>query len=378
MQKAVNSRGDSIVLSQYPSSKILYWKEKNTAFYCPACQQQVIIRSGKRTIAHFSHLPNTDCLLCSGGEGLYHETGKLQLFRWLSCFNMQVELEVYFPEIAQRTDIFVQIGKKRIAVEYQCARISHEEITRRTKGYQTLGIKTLWILGASHLKRKGAYLFQNNYFLDALIRCPLSEDCQRLFFYDPDKHQIAILHHIYPLQPRKLIAKQLLYSISKLHFKYLFQKEKRPSEFPDYWIKEIYRLRMRMIRAYGEIHTFRKWLYAEGYLFQHLPSICFLPIPYQASLDVPFWKWQTELYVYYLANLKPGDQINVSKLKSFLDARYSPKSDPLTPYLKTLQAAGYIDDIRSGWLIRSHLNYSSYTTIEEAMEGDRIFFKQFF
>ncbi|WP_194165634.1 competence protein CoiA family protein [Oceanobacillus sp. CFH 90083] len=377
----MSKAGESVFLFRHSQEQIAGWKQNKDLFYCPACKERVIIRSGDRVIPHFAHLPHTECFLSAGGEGAYHERGKLQLFKWLSHFNMQTELEVYFPEILQRADIFIRIGQKKLAIEFQCARISQEEIFRRTQGYKSLGIDSIWILGAKYLKQKGPYTFQTNHFLDTFICSSPRKDYPQLFFYDPFLSEMAILHHLYPLQASKVFAKQLVYPLSKLHFKHLFQKEKVPSSFSEIWLKEVHRLRNKVEGSYGTIYKLRRWLYQKGYLFQHLPSICFLPIPYQAAVSIPFYKWQTELYVSCLANLKTGDRIDIAQLKKMLDSFYSKStmdfSAGLDIYLLLLHQSGYIE-IQSTSILRTNQEIIYYPSQEQAFLGDQSFFNQFF
>ncbi|WP_040979702.1 competence protein CoiA [Oceanobacillus jeddahense] len=381
MQRAKNKTGDMILLFRHSQDELLGWKQSKEIFYCPICKERVIIRSGERVIPHFAHLPHTECLLSGGGEGVYHEKGKLQLFKWLSHFNMKTELEVYFPEISQRADIFVQIEEKKIAIEFQCARVSQEEILSRMQGYKSIGMESIWILGAKFLKQKGSYTFQTNYFLDTFIRSSPQKDYPQLFFYDPFISEMAILHHLYPLQTSKAFAKQLVYPLYHLHFKHLFQKEKIPGSFSEIWVKEVHRLRTKVEESYGTIYKLRRWLYNNGYLFQHLPSICFLPIPYHAAVTIPFYKWQAELYVSCLANLKTGDRINITEIKKILYSFYSKDtfdfSESLHIYLQLLHRSGYIE-MQSGSILRTNQKMISYSSQEKALQGDQLFFHSFF
>ncbi|WP_179134550.1 competence protein CoiA family protein [Oceanobacillus timonensis] len=381
MQRAVNKQGESILLFRQSQKTIAEWKQDKGRFYCPACQKKVIIRSGEKVIPHFAHLPYRECLLGGGGEGAYHERGKLQLFKWLSRFDMQVELEVYFPEISQRADIFIQVDQKKIAVEFQCARIAQEEIINRMEGYKTIGIESIWILGAKYLKQKGAYTFQANHFLDTFIRSSPNKHYPQLFFYDPFISEMAVLHHLYPLQTSKIFAKQLVYPLHQLHFKHLFQKEKIPGSFTAYWVKEVRYLRTKIEKSYGTIYQLRRWLYNKGYLFQCLPSICFMPIPYHTSVPAPFYKWQTELYVSCLAHLKTGDRVEIAELENLLYSFYSKDmidfSDALQHYLQLLHQSGYIE-IRSSTILRTNQKITSYSSQEKAFQGDQSFFHSFF
>ncbi|MFD1388174.1 competence protein CoiA [Oceanobacillus oncorhynchi subsp. oncorhynchi] len=380
MQRAVSKTGESILLFRHSQREIADWKENKNTFYCPVCKERVIIRSGERVVPHFSHLPQTACLF-SGGEGAYHARGKLQLFQWLTRFNMQAELEVYFPEISQRADIFICIGQKKIAVEFQCSRIPQEEILSRIQGYKSIGIESIWILGAKYLKQKGAFTFQTNHFLDTFIHSSPQKNYPQLFFYDPFLSEMAVLHHLHPLQASKLFAKQLIYPLHKLHFKHLFQREKNPGNFPKVWLKEVQRLRLKVEGAYGAVYQLRRWLYSKGYLFQHLPSLCFMPIPYYAAVPVPFYKWQTELYVTWLADFKAGERTDIGRVKKILYSFYDKDtfdfSDALSYYLQLLHRAGLID-IQSSSILRTKKEIICYSSQEQAAQGDQSFFYSFF
>src|SRR5699024_4341246 len=157
--------------------------------------EKVIIRAGPQTIPHFFHYQKSECPSVEGGEGAYHEKGKLLLYHWLkkqhtNVFlekhlpqinqqpdlllltknkkntikyqNTYVFLEKHLPQIKQRPDLLLLTKNKKIAIEYQCVRIPIKLLLKRNKGYQQLGIKPIWILGANQMKRMG----QNSLKLD--------------------------------------------------------------------------------------------------------------------------------------------------------------------------------------------------------------------
>src|SRR5699024_10076197 len=97
-----------------------FTKEK---VYCPVCHGEVIIRAGPVITPHFAHQAKQDCPANRGGEGPVHEKGKLLLYQWLKKHNVDVRLEHYLPNIQQQPDLFLQLNKQRIAIEYQCSKI---------------------------------------------------------------------------------------------------------------------------------------------------------------------------------------------------------------------------------------------------------------
>src|SRR5699024_2794949 len=114
----------------------------------------VIVKAGDKVIPHFAHQSKSNCPSGEGGEGPYHEKGKLLLFNWLRSQNLDVKLEKYIKEINQRPDILLKVNKKLIAIEYQCTRIPVEQIRLRNRGYKKAGITPIWILGAKRFSRR--------------------------------------------------------------------------------------------------------------------------------------------------------------------------------------------------------------------------------
>src|SRR5699024_11600971 len=85
---------------------------------------------------HFAHQAKQDCPANRGGEGPVHEKGKLLLYQWLKKHNVDVRLEHYLPNIQQQPDLFLQLNKQRIAIDYQCSKIPITQLQKRNKGYQ--------------------------------------------------------------------------------------------------------------------------------------------------------------------------------------------------------------------------------------------------
>src|SRR5699024_6149436 len=102
-------------------------------YYCPVRKRQVIIKAGSRMITHFAHKSTLHCSSSEGGEGPYHEQGKLLLYQWLKSQHLQEELEAHLHEINQRPDLLLTINEKKIAIEFQCARIPIGQIKQRNK-----------------------------------------------------------------------------------------------------------------------------------------------------------------------------------------------------------------------------------------------------
>ncbi|MFT8458393.1 MAG: competence protein CoiA family protein [Liquorilactobacillus ghanensis] len=124
-------------------------------YYCPVCHQRLILKKGNLRIAHFAH--STVCILKYGEpETREHLTGKLQLQQNFAFAGYKGQLEQYLPELQQRPDLLLKMTNgKTLAIEYQCAPLTVQQLYQRTQGYRKHGIRCWWILGENHwLKKK--------------------------------------------------------------------------------------------------------------------------------------------------------------------------------------------------------------------------------
>src|SRR5690625_7316594 len=129
MLQARKRNHDFITLNHLTTAAIEEHRQQNR-FYCPICQEPVMIKAGIKLIPHFAHYAKTDCPSYRGGEGPYHERGKLLLYEWLKAQNIHVELEVYLKDIQQQPDLLLHINHRKIAIEFQTSRIPRSEERR--------------------------------------------------------------------------------------------------------------------------------------------------------------------------------------------------------------------------------------------------------
>src|SRR5699024_6892259 len=121
MLSAKTKKGQMVTLAVLKKAQIEEMRLEE--FYCPACKETVIIKAGEKTIPHFAHFSKSVCINKSG-EGMQHQKGKLLLYSWLQKQSIDVQIEYYLPEIKQRPDLFFSIGDKKVAIEFQCVKIS--------------------------------------------------------------------------------------------------------------------------------------------------------------------------------------------------------------------------------------------------------------
>lgn len=381
MLQAIDNEGNRVILAFLSLLEIQFHKN-HTSFFCPICKEKVVIKAGKRTIAHFAHFPNSSCVITNSGEGEYHERGKLELYQWLKSQRIPVQLEVYLPEIKQRPDLFIQLQTKKIAIEYQCAKISEQEFVKRNNGYARYNITPIWILGGKRMNRIGSNQLCLNpsdwlYVHQFAPNLPTS-----LYYYCPDAKQFSIFQHLYSNGRKKTFGSLNFFGTNNFTFVQLFQ----PLPFSEnqlyiYWMKELISFRTNYYNRVSYLEKeWRQWLYAKGLHPSLLPPVFCLPNPYQHLIRVPPWVWQSILYFDILLN---NPVVRLELCTRYLSkyqktVRYplmSSTPNPILHFLTLLTDLGYVKqhDNRSFSLIKE---VELPRSIEQAMEQDNVIVKQ--
>ncbi|WP_176463543.1 competence protein CoiA [Oceanobacillus manasiensis] len=385
MLQAKTSEGEFITLANMMPAEIKKLKMGKETFTCPVCGGKVIMKAGTKVIPHFAHHHVSSCAASEGGEGVYHEKGKLLLYEWLLSQQLSVSLEAYLPEIQQRPDILLMIGSKTIAIEYQCARISPSIIYERNKGYEKAGITPIWIMGEQLLKRKSSQLFKMDSFLQLFIHQFSSGFPPIIYFFCPHTHQFLKIMDLYSigngfvhglLQIRKL---QDIDFLECFRFGYL-----QTSDLWKLWRKEKLRFRLKPIRQFGSDHRWNKWLYEKGLHRDRLPSIIHMPISSQHFLKQPLWQWQGKLVIEALAPFPIGGTLSLTRITSLLRSPHPQINFPLIKhfnnpfeeYMLLLCRLGYFQEIYPKQYQKIS-PISFYSSLEEAIKADNELVLQF-
>ena len=107
-------------------------------YYCPLCNESLIIKKGNINIHHFSHKKGTNCDAWYKNKTEWHK-------RWQSIFPIDMQ------EVVIEND-----GEKHIAdvlldnaiIEFQYSPISVEEFNSRNEFYSKTGKKVIWVFYA--------------------------------------------------------------------------------------------------------------------------------------------------------------------------------------------------------------------------------------
>lgn len=165
-----------------------YTNKVDGPFACPKCKCDVIIRKGNIKIHHFSHLPFSTCGY-GVGESEAHRRCKRAIYDTLSTIDNVSYCELERDMGPVIPDIYAVIDGVTVAIEVQLSNLSVNDITRRTRHYNNLGISVLWLpLFDDKLEQEryspkawekwlhAAYFGRIYYWLDGLSVIPIHFD----------------------------------------------------------------------------------------------------------------------------------------------------------------------------------------------------------
>lgn len=120
-------------------------KKDEKPFNCPSCQNEVILKKGMLRVDHFAHKVKTSCLY-GFGESEKHRLCKMGIYESLKNHPRVRLIELEFSLNGCRPDVYLELKSgHRLAIEVQISDLTMEEIIRRTKNYERLGIYVLWL-----------------------------------------------------------------------------------------------------------------------------------------------------------------------------------------------------------------------------------------
>ncbi|GGJ95211.1 competence protein [Lentibacillus kapialis] len=385
MLQAKTEYGNIMTLASYTREEISFL-QKHTQFFCPACQEPVIVKAGSKMIPHFAHKSKSSCPVREGGEGPYHEKGKLLLYQWLKYQRLDVELEVYLPSINQRPDLLINLKHKKVAIEYQCARIPPADIIKRNEGYQREGIIPIWILGANQFDRRksneiGIDQFRLHFIHQFSVNFPLT-----LYFFCPDTLRLTSFQDLhFPVMQRamgEITIRKLdemvftdLFTVSFAARENLFKRWKQK--------KRSFRTRPSR-RMFGQELAWNHWLYANSAHRETLPSIIYLPVSAQFRMLTQPWDWQSRLCLEIIHPVAAGGTFSLQRCMHMLHRHIRSASlpliqsepNPVYQYLQLLIELKVINESAPDHFTKLK-PIIFYDHIESALKGDALLMDQF-
>lgn len=379
MLQAKSKEGLLTTLTHLSRVEIEYYR-KNLHFFCPVCDQPVIIKAGKMVTPHFAHHLKAHCPSNQGGESTYHEKGKLMLYQWLKSQGLNVLLEKYISEIKQQPDLLLTIKKKQIAIEFQCARISIQQIQLRNNGYKQAGITPIWILGANRFKRRDSNSLKIDQFTMQFIHQFSPSHPLKIFYFCPDTLQFLTFQDVFVVQIGRALGQFKYQKLNEMIFTDLFNHNKMiEKKIFTLFKREKRRFRLQLRKtSFGKERAWQQYLYLKQTHLEYLPAIVFLPVSHQFKMKGALWDWQSRLCLDVIEPLQVGQQFTLKKCESLLRRQCHPHhyfslvcsiENPIKQYLQLLTKLKYIEE-RSSNTYTKIINIRYHRHVDESLHYD--------
>lgn len=146
-----------LVAKNIVGEKIIGWEaNKDESYYCPSCEEELVLRQGEIKIHHFSHMAETGCAY-SVGETQKHILMKKNIYQILQNSNHYKKIELEYKIDDKIADVYlINRSNKKIAVECQVSPLDIIEFRKKTAYYSYRDVYVLWV-------------FSGNTVLDKLI-----------------------------------------------------------------------------------------------------------------------------------------------------------------------------------------------------------------
>lgn len=322
---AKTKEGEFVQLIGRISKEDLKSMRKSLTFYCPQCQEQVLLKVGEFKIPHFAHVRHSTCQsFFSEGESAVHLAGKQQLYTFFQRHHLTVQLEPFLEKLSQRPDLLIETPTEQIPVEFQCSSISTSEIARRTAGYEKFSLKPIWILQTPKQLQQfpqGAMIYSLSRFEESfLIHSTMGQTL--LFTYDAYSrkfHYVSFLMHI---EGRKFIGNHRTLSLENQSFPFLLPKKLTKDELQHYYAlyasSRLKFLRNRILyNRKGINDSFLRNCYQLRIVPSELPLWIGAPITFGMIFKEHNCEWQLALLNFIHKNKLKIDEVTAQDLYEF-------------------------------------------------------------
>ncbi|MCC2542102.1 competence protein [Bacillus thuringiensis] len=314
---AKRENGEKIHLLYNCNEELLRRMRQQERFFCVACGKEVQMKLGKQKSWHFAHKKVDSCLAFYEAESMYHRHGKELLYRWFERQNFHVDIEHYLPQIQQRPDIFIERAGRKIAIEYQCANLSIEQLYKRTYSYWRAGIQVIWIIGGNQLKKQSAYWMKFSSLMAFSLQsypqpfliffCSKQKAFMKCAFLTSFSTSVSFSHTIY--LSTETTTFELLFSPVP------FQKEILDREWKQR--KDYFRKNALPIWNYN-YKSLLRLLYQFKCTPASFPSEIGVPLPSGFAFQTNPFIWQAFLYMKCIGELAVGECITLQYVCSYV------------------------------------------------------------
>lgn len=293
---AISKEGKVIQLDRKTSELRLKQLKLEAPFFCPECEEALILKAGSKRIPHFSHKRKSDCFESYERETRKHLEGKQLLYEWLTNQGLRPDMESYYHEIRQRADLGFTLHNIKNAIEYQCSIIPEELLLKRNQCYIQAGIRPLWILSDDHYHRKGSQKLSLSSFQYLFLQINASGQTV-IPFFSPQTNTFLLIHHLMPLTPKSALGKLSFRSLSNVPIHQMLRGSNEPIHFSR-WQTEIRRMKTYANIPFGLFpRTFLDELYQSSIYPASLPPEIGIPVKNAYYIATSPIQWQTYLYL---------------------------------------------------------------------------------
>lgn len=387
MLTAIKKDGTWMTLPERISANVLAEWRKSANYYCPCCKMEMSIKAGNVRIPHFAHKNNSSCRASSEPESAYHLMGKRKLFQWFLSHGYQVDLEAYFPEIKKRADILATIGGNRYAIEFQCSVIPEVEFIERTRAYQSVGIKPIWILAAKRLKRKSMYEFSLSRFQWLFVSGSWHHPF--LWMYCPETNHLSVLKNLTPFTPRTVFAEFTSASLTLLPPSRALPQNSFRFPFLPAWRYKRKDWSLHRVKTARRTDPFFEELYLHHITPATIPIEVGVPVRGMLLIETAPIEWQAWFYMDVFQEKKIGEKIFMANIIHFFKKRSKkgeikfrplpllhekpPLEYPVGQYIKLLEHMGYISKLEEG-VFKVEKEFSLPFTSDQVQMMEKFFY----
>ncbi|MDG5789132.1 competence protein CoiA family protein [Evansella sp. AB-P1] len=325
---------------------------ENQSYYCPQCNEPLILKLGNQQTWHFAHYPKSSCVLSQTGETESHIKGKKLIIKWLIDHGYAPKIEYYIKEIKQRPDILVTIRGKTYVFEIQQSFISQEEYEKRNETYIKYGFEPIWIGIIRNLEKNYRPSYTTSMLDHFLIR---SSPISHSIYLDVETPAWYILQHFRYITYRNAmvfrtnsslsITPNQLFQLNGFHSSLTL--ENYTSLYFSKWEKEVRKKRLKMYLSMNTLERYMSKLFQQFQLnLNYFPALAVLPLEKNFNfLSPPEW-WQSWLIINFINKTPIGETLQISKVIKSLYFQVELRNFQMRPLLvhpKTLVREAILD-----------------------------------
>lgn len=317
---ALKEDGQVICLADFQNVSSLKTLREKENFYCPGCEEKMILKIGTKKITHFAHYKGSSCVDQCENETEYHLEGKKKLYLWLKKKGIEPELEFFDKEIRQRPDIRFTFQNRRYALEYQCSVIPEAVFIKRTRCYLEHHYIPIWILGGEFFSRKSTSIVNLSDFQYLCINS--SNSHSNLAYYCPTSNQFIFVQQIFPFTVRNALASFNIGPLENLNLQDITNPQPILPPTIEAWHKEITRFKQYYSqKPKGYRDPFLKELYLNQIHLAYLPPEVGLPLANSIFIRTPPAIWQGYLFLDCFHRRMCGDRISYYTIEQAFEKR---------------------------------------------------------